>query len=98
VGFAGTPHESYYLYQYCLSMGSVGDFTEMLKDANPLVRIIGAKCILNRSDAVGEKKGLNAFLEDETVVIVGPGGCTMSPMKVREVVQELIKDPKYLGR
>jgi hypothetical protein len=71
------------------------DVSLMLKDTNPVVRLLGARLALNRSI---ESDALGALSHDDTLVWVGPlyhGGEKFRRMKVSEIMVELRNDPLF---
>lgn len=97
VGYGGTPHEFFLLFEYCLRASTDGDLVEMLRDPSPVVRIMGAKCILKSPYRQIDRAQVSALLGDPTHIVVGPGGCVFTTMTVGNVVRELLHDPNYLG-
>ena len=98
IGYAGVPHEFYLLFPYIDRLASQEDLQAMLRDKSAVVRIMAAKCILGKKERVGDlKKSVEILNKDITKVYVMPFGCVASLQTVSEVVEELQKDPGFLG-
>jgi hypothetical protein len=94
VGAAGSPHEFYLLFPYVLQVASEDDLRAMIRDRSPVVRIMGAACILKKED-----KDLAAELDilgkDTATLYVAPFGCAVLKQSVAETVAEMKKTPHY---
>jgi len=94
VGAAGTPHEFYLLLPYVLQLASDDDLRGMVRDRSPVVRIMGAACILKKEnkDLATE---LDRLSKDAARIYVAPFGCSVLEQSVAETVAEMKKDPHY---
>jgi len=94
IGAAGSPHEFYLLLPYVLQVASDEDLRGMVRDRSPVVRIMGAACILKKKD-----KDLAAELDrlskDTARIYVAPFGCSVLKQSVAETVAEMKKEPHY---
>ena len=97
VGYAGTPHDFYLLYRYAAFASTDQDIDEMMRDSNPVVRIMGVKCAVTAPFRSLDRSQIDALLSDTRDVVVGPGGCVFQHMKVADVILALKKDPDFLG-
>ncbi|OIQ98050.1 hypothetical protein GALL_199710 [mine drainage metagenome] len=97
VGYAGTPHAFYLLFSELQHACTNKDVTDMVHDANPIVRIMGAKCVVDGPWRKIDKAVLNPLVSDKTEILVGPGGCVFRHMTVGAVVLALVRDPGFLG-
>ena len=96
VGAAATPHEFYLLFPYVSTVATDEDLRAMLCDKSAVVRIMGAKCILQKKDSV-LRDAVDLLAKDSTKVYVAPFGCGILRQSVGEVVAELKKDSDFLG-
>jgi len=96
VGAAATPHEFYLLFPYVSTVATDEDLRAMLRDKSAVVRIMGAKCILQKKDSV-LRDAVDLLAKDSTKVYVAPFGCGILRQSVGEVVAELKKDSDFLG-
>ena len=96
MGMTNQDHEFYLLYPYVHNLANGEDLKEMLRDPNPVVRVMGAKCILNNDDPDLRKK-VTALQADQAAVYVAPFGCTIYKSTVGEVIAALREDPDFLG-
>ena len=94
VGEAGSPHEFYLLLPYVLQVASDDDLRAMVRDSSPVVRIMGAACILKKEDKslAGE---LDRLSKDSARIYVAPFGCSFLKQSVAETVAEMMKHPHY---
>ena len=97
VGYAGTPHDFYLLYRYAAYASSDQDIVDMMRDLNPVVRIMGVKCAVTAPFRKLDSSLIDALLGDDRQLLVGPYGCVFQKMSVGDVVAALKKDPNYLG-
>ena len=97
VGLGGAPHEFYLLFPYVNRLASEEDLVAMLGDKSPVVRIMAAKCILNRKKTSIAVSKVDVLLKDTTQVCVAPFGCIMFVRTVGDVIGELKKNPEFLG-
>jgi hypothetical protein len=96
VGEAATPHEFYLLFPYVSRIASDTDLSAMLQDKSPVIRIMAAKCIVQQKDST-LIRALDALTKDSAKVYVAPLGCDILQQTVSEVINELKKDPDFLG-
>lgn len=94
VGATGTAHTFSLLYPYVSQFASDADLVAMCRDKSAVVRVMAAKCIVNRkrSAAAG---ALDALSKDSEKLLVFPYGCTGIEMTVAEIVAKLKKDPDF---
>jgi hypothetical protein len=94
VGDAATPHAFYLLYPYVSQFSSDQDLIAMCGDKSPVVRVMAAKCIVNRKNSAAES-ALTSLSKDSTKLMVFRCGCVGFEMTVAEIVGKLKKDPDY---
>jgi hypothetical protein len=97
IGYAGTPHEFYLLFPYVSHIATEQDLAAMLQDKSPVVRIMGAKCVLKRRWFQFPKPSVEELLKDGVQVFVAPSGCMISKRTVGAVIAELKRNPDFLG-
>ncbi len=98
VGFAGAPHEFYLLFPYIRSLAHEDDLVAMLHDQSPVVRIMGAKCVLSGPWPPGSSRpNIDFLLEDRTLVFFADVGCMITKRTVGDIVSDLKKSPDLLG-
>ncbi len=96
VGFAGTPGLHSKSHAHFMKHATEADLKVMLADASPAVRIMAAHCIISHGK---EGELLNAALmleDDDTKIMLMPGGCGVQQSTVGEVVKQMQKNAKYL--
>jgi TonB family protein len=97
---AGSRHGAFYLlYPYFFSQATREDVALMLKDSNPLVRILGARRILNPFLRPQPLESIDFLAKDTVKVEVGPlyeSREHYQIMTVAEVVEKMKKDPEFL--
>lgn len=96
MGVTSQDHEFYLLYPYVHNVATSEDLKEMLRDPNPVVRIMGAKCLVNNDDPE-LRETVTALQADKAAVYVAPYGCTIYKSTVAEVIAALRADPNFLG-
>jgi len=94
VGASGAPHVFYLLYPYVNQIASDDDLAAMCSDKSAVVRVMAAKCIVNRKNSIAVK-ALESLSKDSEKLIVFPYGCSGIEMTVAEVVAKLRKDPDF---
>lgn len=94
VGAAGAPHAFHLLYPYVSQFASDADLSAMCRDKSPVVRVMAAKCIVNRKDSAA-KDQLDALSKDATKLLVFPFGCSGVEMTVAEIVEKLKQESDF---
>ncbi len=94
VGYAGTPHPTYLLFQYIRATAQDSDIEAMLTDHDPVVRSIGALCALHDDWRKIQRSKIDSLLDDRSPISVGEGGCSFYVSSVGELVAKLKADPK----
>ena len=94
VGAAGAPHAFYLLYPYVSQFASDADLAAMCRDKSAVVRVMAAKCIVNRKDSAAAD-ALEALSKDSEKLLVFPHGCSGFEMTVAEIVAKLRKEPDF---
>jgi len=88
IGHAGTAHEFYLLMPYFEEISRDDDLRAMLNDRSPVVRIMGAACILKKKD-IQWLEYLEPLARDSARVFVAPFGSSILKLTVAEVVREM---------
>lgn len=89
------PGEFYKLSVELLRYGSEDEFEKLLKDENPLVRVMGLVC-LAQLDFEKHTQTLRAHAIDKAVVTLAHG-CEISHPTVGRIAGMLLKNPDFLG-
>ena len=90
------PGEFFNLSQECLANGTVNDYKELLKDDNPVVRVMGL-VLLAQADPEEYSIIAKDYQDDKTVVET-QRGCVIGPATVGNIARWLEKNPYYFGR
>jgi len=96
IGFAANPapRRFYKLLKVCLTYGGTEDFKDLLKDANPMVRLMGLAC-LAKVDVARHAHVFESSMTDRGTVGMLQG-CVASQVTVGELARRLVADPDYL--
>ncbi|WP_069961035.1 hypothetical protein [Lacunisphaera limnophila] len=94
VGEGGAPHAFYLLYPYVRQFASDVDLSAMCHDKSPVVRVMAAKCIVNRKNSAVVDH-LDDLSNDSEKLLVFPYGCSGFEMTVAEIVAKLKSDPDF---
>lgn len=89
------PGEFYKLSLELLRYGSEDEFEKLLKDENPLVRVMGLVC-LAQLDFEKHSQTLRAHAIDQAVVALSDG-CVISHPTVGRIAGMLLQNPDFLG-
>lgn len=96
VGEAGTPGEFYQTSQELLATGHMTNFLPMIQSTNPIVRVMGAYCVIKTKTAKVPVTVLDSLRRDRTVVPYNPRGCIIEGSTVAEIVTEFLRNPDVL--
>lgn len=94
-GWASQPGEFYRLSVELLRYGSADEFEKLLKDENPLVRVMGLVC-LAQLDFEKHSRTLRAHAIDKAVVTLAHE-CVISHPTVGRIAGMLLENPDFLG-
>ena len=89
------PGEFFLLSEDLLHYGNEEDFKKLLKDVNPVVRVMGLVC-LAQTDFEKYAPTLRTFLIDKAEIDLAHH-CTIGRTTVSEIAERLLKDPNFLG-
>jgi hypothetical protein len=73
---------------------NLAHYQTLLQNADPVIRVLGAYCIILTQDAPAQYLG--PLLEDKAVVLYMPYGCFAYDMEVQKVVRKLLIKPTLL--
>ena len=93
---AGKPGEFYLLSQTFLENGSATNFAAMVASTNPIVRLMGAYCIIKTRPSAVYGRILAPLRRDRTRVSYLPVGCIIEHKTVADIVAEFMKNPDVL--
>jgi hypothetical protein len=96
VGFILVPGEFFKLSTECLANGTPDDFKILLKDDNPVVRVMGLVCL--SQSAPNEYAEISKQYSKDRAIVKYQIGCVIQRATVGEISQWLVKNPFYFGR
>lgn len=94
-GWAAAPGEFFKLSLELLRYGKEDDFKRLLRDENPLARVMGLVC-LAQLDFAKHSQTLRAHAFDQEVVTVAHE-CSVFKRTVGQIAGMLLKNPNFLG-
>ena len=93
---SGEPGEFFLLSQTFLKNGTIRDYTAMLASTNPIVRIMGAYCIIKTSSNNVPESVIAPLTRDAAEVQFLPVGCTVERKTVADIVTDIRRNPDIL--
>lgn len=78
-----------------LQHGTEADFVHLLRDPDPVVRVMGIWC-LNKTDAAKHKNTIKALYRDSAEVSFVAVGCIVETKPVGEIARQVVRNPHLL--